>query len=323
MNTEEQLVSVVIPTFNRAGMVGRAIQSVLKQSYGHIELIVVDDGSNDNTHLVVTSFNDDRVNYIRLRSNMGGAFARNVGIDIASGEFIAFLDSDDEWLPLKLEKQVNFFKNCTVNVGAVYCLYYVRNDSLREFSIEIKSGDLFLEFLRGWCPSITSAIMFRSEVFIKAGKFDENFVSFQDYDLWIRISKFYKIFAIEEHLVIVNDHMESRVGVDQQIRLKGLNQFLHKWKTTIAEEVGYNYVESIRKNHLKRVYSKLLINNLKLNNRKSSFYLLIKSIKLGNVRPNFLFTVFLLLIGGAKLLNLSKRIKGIIIKDTVVVSNDL
>lgn len=98
-------VSVVIPTYNRAHLVGRAIQSVLNQTYQDFEIIVVDDGSTDNTEEVVKSFNDPRIRYIRHDQNRGGSAARNTGIKMARGEYIAFQDSDDEWLPEKLESR--------------------------------------------------------------------------------------------------------------------------------------------------------------------------------------------------------------------------
>ncbi|NJN86713.1 MAG: glycosyltransferase family 2 protein [Leptolyngbyaceae cyanobacterium SL_7_1] len=96
------IVSVIIPTYNRADLLSRAIDSVLNQTLTNLELIIVDDGSTDNTAEVVNSFNDSRIRYIPLGKNCGGGYARNHGIHLATGEFIAFLDSDDVWLPEKL-----------------------------------------------------------------------------------------------------------------------------------------------------------------------------------------------------------------------------
>ena len=103
-------ISVIIPTYNRADFIGRAIESVLDQTYQDFEIIVIDDGSKDNTENIVKSFDDTRITYIRLKDNKGAAVARNTGIGTARGKFIAFQDSDDEWLPQKLAKQMEVFE---------------------------------------------------------------------------------------------------------------------------------------------------------------------------------------------------------------------
>jgi len=116
----DPIVSVIIPTYIRAHVLAKAIQSLLNQTYQDFEIIVVDDGSIDNTEEVVKSFNDPRIRYIRHKENCGGSAARNTGIRAAYGECIAFQDSDDEWLPEKLEKQMQVFENAPAEVGVVY-----------------------------------------------------------------------------------------------------------------------------------------------------------------------------------------------------------
>lgn len=120
MTEKRRTVSVIIPTYNRAHLLGRAIQSVLAQTYEDFEIIVVDDASTDVTEQVVKSFADDRINYIRHQKNKGGSSARNTGIKAAKGEFIAFLDSDDEWVPKKLEKEINRLQTLSNEVGVFY-----------------------------------------------------------------------------------------------------------------------------------------------------------------------------------------------------------
>lgn len=115
-------VSAIIPTYNRAHLVGRAIKSALAQTWQDLELIIVDDGSNDNTESLVNSFDDPRIRYIRHNVNRGVAAARNTGIKAAKGEYLAFLDSDDEWMTDKLERQLNVFKTSDLpHLGAVTC----------------------------------------------------------------------------------------------------------------------------------------------------------------------------------------------------------
>ncbi len=120
MTEKRPTVSVIIPTYNRAHLLGRAIESVLDQTYQDFEIIVVDDASADETEEVVKSFGDDRINHIRHQKNKGGSAARNTGIKAARGEFIAFLDSDDEWVPKKLEKEIDRLQTLSNEVGVVY-----------------------------------------------------------------------------------------------------------------------------------------------------------------------------------------------------------
>ena len=104
------LVSVIIPTYNRAKLLKRAIESVLNQTFQDFELIVVDDGSTDDTKEIVKSFNNQKIIYIYQENFGGAALPKNVGIKMAQGKYIAILDSDDEWLPEKLQKQVTLFE---------------------------------------------------------------------------------------------------------------------------------------------------------------------------------------------------------------------
>ena len=120
--TSKPQVTVIIPAYNRAYVISRSIASVLAQTYPYFEIIVVDDGSVDNTEAVVKSFKDSRIKYIRHEVNKGISAVRNTGINEAAGEYIAFLDSDDEWLPTKLEKQMHILKNKSLRVSVAYTM---------------------------------------------------------------------------------------------------------------------------------------------------------------------------------------------------------
>ncbi len=117
------LISVVLPTFNRKRLLPRAINSVLNQTYKNLELIIIDDGSTDNTEEIVKAYSDTRIRYCKQKLNRGGSAARNAGIKLAKGELISFQDSDDEWLPEKLERQVRKFSEVGDDVGVIYCGY--------------------------------------------------------------------------------------------------------------------------------------------------------------------------------------------------------
>ena len=116
----QPMVSVILPTYNRASLIARSLESVLNQSFADFEVLVVDDGSTDETASVVAEFCDPRVNYIRLPNNAGAAAARNVGIRISKGRFLAFQDSDDEWFPENLAKHMSVFEQNSHKLGVVY-----------------------------------------------------------------------------------------------------------------------------------------------------------------------------------------------------------
>ena len=120
-------VSAIILTYNRANLIEKAIKSVLKQTYQDFEIIVVDDGSTDNTGEIIRGFKDKRVKYIKkYKENKGSSVARNIGIKVARGKYIALLDSDDEWLPEKLDKQIKILQDGSPELGVVYSnSYYI------------------------------------------------------------------------------------------------------------------------------------------------------------------------------------------------------
>lgn len=199
-------VSVIIPTYNRAHLVGRAIQSVLNQTYQDFEIIVIDDGSTDNTEDIIREFQktDKRIKYIKHEKNKGGSAARNTGIKAARGEYIAFQDSDDEWLPEKLEKQMRVFENAHPEVGVVYTGFLrIENDKenyIPSSWVIKKEGNIHNELLKGNFVT-TQSIVARKECFEKAGIFDESLPRLQDWELVIRLSKCYNFKCIDEPLL--------------------------------------------------------------------------------------------------------------------------
>ena len=133
---EKPTVSIIIPTYNRAHLIDRSIQSVLNQTYQDFELIVVDDGSTDNTEDIIRQFQekDKRIKYIKHDKNKGGSAARNTGIKNSRGEYIAFQDSDDEWFPEKLEKQIEIIECTDPKVGIVYSdMFKIYNKNIKYF----------------------------------------------------------------------------------------------------------------------------------------------------------------------------------------------
>lgn len=201
-------VSVIIPTYNRAHLVGRAIESVLNQTYKDFEIIVVDDGSTDNTEEVIKQFQkqDKRIKYLLHEKNRGGSAARNTGIKAVEGEYITFLDSDDEWLPEKLEKQIIMFQSLEDKIGFVYVGSFIEEQNTGRKMIAKrpflkKPAHAYKRMLAKNLPGTCSTIMVRSDIFTEVGGFDEQLTSQQDWDFSLRVARDYQIVCVPEYLV--------------------------------------------------------------------------------------------------------------------------
>lgn len=184
------LVSVIIPTYNRAAVVARAIKSVMAQDYEPLEIIVVDDASSDDTRRVVDGLRDARIRYIARSENKGAAAARNTGIRAAQGAFIAFLDSDDEYLAGKLRAQVHAFETLDPATGLVFVNYCeIGRDRSVRFSPEVKAGyvKVGLDFPASISCNPPSAWMVRRDCLDAAGFFDEGLWTMEDLDMFARL----------------------------------------------------------------------------------------------------------------------------------------
>lgn len=207
----ETMVSIIIPTYNRGHLIERAIDSVLNQTYSSYEIIVIDDGSTDNTGNVIEAIGDDRIRYIALPENQGVAHARNVGIREARYEYLAFLDSDDEWLPDKLMLQMDKMSKSSAKYGLVYCRMggLLRDGSTRfvcphqDYVKEILEGDLFRPLLLQNVIG-TPAMLVRRECLDQVGGFKESLKCLEDWELILRIAKKWRIGFVDEILVEVH-----------------------------------------------------------------------------------------------------------------------
>lgn len=216
-------VSVIIPTYNRSHLVGRAIRSVLNQTYQDFEIIVVDDGSTDSTEDVVKGFNDGRIRYIRHDENKGAAAARNTGIKAALGKYIAFQDSDDEWWPEKLEKQVRVLENAPTQVGVVCTdMWRIRRGKRRYWRSRTMGTAI-----------ATAAI--RRECFDKVGGFDERFPRLIDVDLFIRLSQSYCFHHLDEPLVNYYATHGS-ISTDNRALIRAIELILEKHSVYIGKD---------------------------------------------------------------------------------------
>ncbi|MBG9978581.1 glycosyltransferase family 2 protein [Ruoffia tabacinasalis] len=241
---EKNLVSVVMPTYMREPkLIKRAINSVLNQTYRSIELIVVDDSPNDyhSRPLVkeyIESFEDNRIVYIAHAKNMGANKARNTGIKLSIGEYIAFLDDDDEWLPQKIELQIKEMKSdneiALVNCKAI--LFNEVTNTKRYLINEINYGYYYKELLRQNFIGSNSFVLVKKEVIDEVGLYDENLLSNQDYDLFLRIAKKHKISGVNKVLVNYYVHDGERISTNNLKQLQGRLAIFDKYYNDISND---------------------------------------------------------------------------------------
>jgi len=223
--------SIIIPTYNRANLVKEAVESVLAQSFTDFELIVIDDGSTDNTRESLAPYLDS-LRYI-YQENRGVSAARNLGISVARGRYIAFLDSDDLWLKDKLLMQVDFMEQ---NPEAQICYteeIWYRNG--RRVNPKLKhrkySGWIFERSL-ALCIISPSSVLLRKELLDRVGGFDEGLPACEDYDLWLRITKDYPVYLIDRPLIVKRNGHPGQLsqkywGLDR-FRVRSLEKLLRE-----------------------------------------------------------------------------------------------
>lgn len=237
-----ELVTVVVPTYNRADLIVDALDSVRAQTHRPIELLIVDDGSTDGTEEVVQDWQcrheskDFTLSYIR-QDNQGGNPARNNGIRNASGKYIAFLDSDDTWLPYKLEKQLP--KLSDADVGAVYCgvqhMNFQTHHIIEPSSRRYPEGELLQQLLVRDVTVQTSAYVVRRDAFEKVGDFDTSLLARQDWDMWIRVAAAYKIACVPEVLVNFREHTGVRTASNPLKEIDGYQMIRKKYAPLLAQ----------------------------------------------------------------------------------------
>jgi glycosyltransferase involved in cell wall biosynthesis len=230
-------IAVIIPTYNRAHVISRALHSVLHQTYKDIQVIIVDDASTDNTEDILKEIDDPRVVYLRHEVRKGAAAARNTGIRTASSDYIAFQDSDDEWLCEKLEKQMNALMLASAEVGVVYTRFLrFENPHCYSFPPETvtkRSGDI-LQSLLGGNFITTQSVLVRKACFSKVGLFDENLPRLQDWELFIRLAKDYEFHYIDEPLLLATHTLDS-ISANSMAYPLALKIVLEKHDDTFAK----------------------------------------------------------------------------------------
>lgn len=220
------LVSVIIPTHFRADRLRNAIESVINQTYRDLEIIIVSDGYDPDTEKLAEEAKkrDSRINYYSYNQSKGGNHARNVGIEHASGDFIAFLDDDDIWYPSKIKLQMELIRS-DASIGLVGCGIQVVNTVIHKNYVTIfnDSGEQSKSILYRNIIGSTSCVLIRRTAIKECGKFDEDLPARQDHDLWIRICQKYKIDFVKS--VQLDYYVYDSQGKGAQVS-KSLDKFI-------------------------------------------------------------------------------------------------
>lgn len=239
MSDNSSLVSVILPTYNCARFLQESVGSVLSQTYHLYEIIVVDDGSTDNTREVLQPF-IQRIRYLHLEQNKGLPTARNTGIQSARGAYIAFIDADDLWLPEKLETDIECFAQHP-DTSMVYSKHLNIDEKGKEFDgatqKRLPSGRIFLQLFSEQNFIISSSVVVRKEVFETTGLFDERLFNCQDWDMWLRIAFSFQAAGINKPLVKYR-HNPHSLSKNRENVLKYQKQVIDKTYTAFKDTVG-------------------------------------------------------------------------------------
>ena len=238
------LVSVIIPTYNRSEMLVQAVRSVLNQTFNDLELIVVDDGSTDNTEERITQLkkNDHRVRYLSNNKNLGSQASRNIGVQAAVGKYVALLDSDDEWLPKKLAVQINIIRKtpypCVIHAGYRKIIHQPNDYSIdmlppKDFNEKMA----YSQILTGYNPHLITIIV-EKDAIQKVGGFNEAVRAYQEWELNIRLSKAYSYRFINEVLAIYHIHSEPSISKDLGLSANGYLDVITTHREEMIEVCG-------------------------------------------------------------------------------------
>lgn len=264
---KEELVSVVITTYKRSDKIEDAIKSVLSQTYKNIEIIVVDDNANqledrEKTKEIVQKYS--QIKYIENENNLGGALSRNVGIDNANGEFIAFLDDDDKYVEDKIEKQyLCYLQHKEEKIGLIYCYCYrenVNGEIIGEYKNDYEGNALYANMLG--CIAGTSLWFCPKKALIDIGKFEDTPCK-QDSILLLKLlGNGYQVYRVPESLVYYYEHGGNGISGTKPKNIEGLKNY-REWARKYYDQITGKQMKNVEYNFSKKLITLYIINNLK------------------------------------------------------------
>lgn len=275
-------ISAVIPTHRRPDLLRRAIDSVLEQTYLAHEIIVVDDACCEKTKALINSYSYPSLIYVGNEDGSGAASSRNLGVKNATGEYVAFLDDDDIWLPTKLEKQADMIKLQKLDVCFSRLLVKYENSDICYSTSTVNVSDPHVEILmENYIGATISAVVLRS-LFDSIGGFDLNFKAREEYDLWIRlIHSGAAVGVVEEPLAISFRSLENRARISLNVsNYVSAIALLNKKHGSLVEEVLSSQQRLERK---KRQYDFIAAQAVSIGLKKDAVYYYFKSLQ---IRPS-------------------------------------
>ena len=260
-------VSVIIPTYNREKTILRAVESVLNQTYTDLEVVIIDDGSTDGTADIVNGIEDERIKYVVLEENGGPSNARNVGVQMAEGEWIAFQDSDDCWHNDKLEKQMEYAKK-NPRYSLVYCMSMNCFQDGRKLAApveplpDVMEGRMVRTLLKRNVVD-TPTMFMKRECFLDVGGFDVTYNALEDWEFMTRFARAYEIGYVPEILMesyMLNDGVSSNVGAYFEGRCKMLSQYRSEMMNEgVFEEVMQDILQRAQAEGILDIVKKMMM----------------------------------------------------------------
>ena len=287
------LISIIFPYWNRRAALPEALRCIQQQRYQNWELVAVDDGSTDGGRdYIEANCSSDQLQSLSLKKNGGAASARNHGAKAARGDYLAFFDSDDIWLPDKLHKQVTSLSLIAVSESSVLYTkieYVRRGRTMRPGDGNWRSGELYPDFLRGWQPAITPSVMLRRDLFLEAGGFNQSMLVGEDNDLWMRLAKTCHFYCVPDFLVQVRTHCDNRLSSDPDVFLKGLSGLHATWHSERVSMLGESETHRYERRCLGESMAYIAIEEALRGRRIRAAGLLMRCARTGAVSPRSLF----------------------------------
>ncbi len=280
--------SVIIRTYNRAHVLPRAINSVLRQTYQNYELIIIDDGSTDDTRRCVEKYHDERIRYFRHDKNLGVCCAANSGLDVAQGEYVSFLDSDDEWLPHMLEKVYEKYRSDS-DIACVYTWhgFWSGDGAIRQGPHYTLEGNIYQEALAQGYVSPMITLSAKRACFDVIGKFDLDIAIGEDDIVCIKLAKLFKFGLIKEVLAIVNYDAGNQLTSCAAQKASDFHRLCDTLRDDILTRCG--------RKTLAKHYNRLGVLFLEANEKKKAFKILIKAFGLSYSFKSAVYAILSLL----------------------------
>lgn len=266
--TESPLVTAVVTTYDRFEEAMRAIESVLAQTYGPVEFILVEDGTDSGIEGWIVEQGYDSVRYVRHETNQGLSGARNTAIALASGDYVAFLDDDDSWKPERIERQVSLLRSLSdaerEALGVVYCAVEVREDGRVASVIPPENqGNLREAIARDGPSTLQSTCLFSKRALLDVGGYDEALVSSVDHDIWLSLAVGgYSAETVPDPLVVSYETFADSMMTNTDERIEGVAQFVEKCRPTYVEWFGRDEADRRLQRYFARVIARLAATKL-------------------------------------------------------------